>query len=80
MKKFFSFEETVTYVHQIEVDIDETRLDEFEKLAAETADNIDSIGVMSDKEGIAARFKRRFGEDKVILVIDGSPAVEYNAF
>ena len=80
MKKSFSFEETVTYVHQIDVEVDEQRLDEFERFADEMAENVDAVGVESDKRGIVNRFAQKFGADNVTFIEDGSPAVEYSVF
>lgn len=77
MKKIFDFEETVKYMHSIEVDIDEEQEDEFEDFADTIACDIEENGDSIDRHWIASAFIKEFGEDKVKFSEDGSPTVEF---
>lgn len=79
MKKTFEFQETVTYNHKIEVEIDAAQEEYFEEFADEMADRIDSDNGNISRDDIEDSFWKRFG-DNVTFVEDGSPDVEYEAY
>ena len=79
MKKIFDFEETVKYMHSIEVDIDESQDEEFEDFADAIAERIEECGESYSRDDIAHAFNKEFGADKVKFNEDGSPRVEYEA-
>lgn len=80
MEKIFKFEEVVTYVHTVKVQVDEQQLEAFEAFSDAMGDEINFIGNGYGREMIAHRFAEVFGEDKVTFIEDGSPTAEYYRF
>lgn len=76
MKKTFEFQETVTYIHEIEVEVDEEREEDFEVFADEVADRVNNDnGYNINKDDIVDDFIKRYG-DRAVFIEDGSPDVE----
>ena len=61
MKKIFDFEETVKYMHSIEVDIDEEQEDEFEDFADTIACDIEENGDSNFSEWLNGFIKKECG-------------------
>ena len=74
MRKVFEFEEKLTYLHSIEVNIEEGKEEEYEDFT----NSINNIN--DDKSQIIDAFKYEFGKDNVDFVEDGSPSVEYECY
>ena len=79
MKKIFDFEETVKYMHSIEVEIDETQEEKFEDFADAIAEGIEECGEECSRDDIVREFNEEFGTDKVKFCEDGSSVVKYEA-
>lgn len=80
MKKVvFEFQETVTYMHSIEVEIEESQEDRFEVFADDVAEKIEESPESYGRDDVVHMFNKEFGADNVEFCEDGSPSVEYEA-
>lgn len=79
MKRFFQFEERVTYMHSIEVEITPEQEDGFNLFCNKVAEKIENGCYGHDGAGIAGEFVKKYGEENVAFCEDGSPSVEWEA-
>lgn len=80
MRKVFEFEETVKYIHSIEIDIADSREEEYEKFADVIAEDLENkLHININKYDIIDSFNRKFGKYFVNFDEDGSPLVSYKA-
>lgn len=79
MKRFFQFEERVTYMHSIEVEITPEQEDGFHLFCNKVAENIEDVSYGYDRAGIADEFVKKYGGENVAFCEDGSPSVELEA-
>lgn len=79
MKKYFDIVEKLEFSHRIEIEIDESKEDEYEDFAEQVAEDMDSRG-FDTKEDILKAFTDEFGEDSIEFSEDDSPSVEFQAY
>ena len=79
MKKIFEFQETVTYMHSVEVEIEESQEQDFEDFADEIADKFQKQKIY-DHDNVMHAFNRKYGANNVTFCEDGSPDIEFEAF
>lgn len=80
MKKTFEFVEKVTYTHTVEVELSPEQEDDYELYADILADEIEEDGESYQREDIARKFAKRYGDDKVTFCVDGSPSIEFETY
>ena len=78
IKRFFQFEERVTYMHAVEVMIAPEQEDDFDDFCSEVAERIEN-GEYDDAKSIAAVFGKKFSGENTEFCEDGSPSVEFEA-
>lgn len=78
IKRFFQFEEIVTYMHAVEVMIVPEQADDFDDFCSEVAERIEN-GEYDDAKSIVAAFGKKFSKENTGFCEDGSPSVEFEA-